>query len=38
MSSGHPGQQRLVNKTRDDRKSHRAYAGHEPSERAHIGM
>jgi hypothetical protein len=28
-------QQRLADKTRDDRESHRAYAGHEPPERAH---
>jgi hypothetical protein len=35
MSSRHPGYQRLGDKTRGDRKSHRAYAGHEPSGRAH---
>jgi hypothetical protein len=32
LSSGHPGYQRLADRTRDDRESHRAYAGHEPSE------
>jgi hypothetical protein len=35
MSSRHPGQQRLVDKTRDDRESHRAYAGREPPGSAH---
>ena len=37
-SRGNPGQQHLVEKTRYDRGSHRAYGASRAVERAHIGM